>query len=121
MPNGDKKMEWVLVLFVHLLVATGIALIGVGSSAFKSTTPANPSDLTLAEIGMILLLISWVAVVVWAVFKYFARSNSSVMTSRNIGIRVSLNYPFYYKIPSTDRFCSSSTRSFQPFFLPSSV
>jgi len=85
-------MEWVLVLFIHLLVATGIALVGVGSSAFKTATPVKSSDHTLAETGMVLLLLSWVAILVWAIFTYLARSNSSATASRNIGTKVTLTY-----------------------------
>ncbi|KAE9366502.1 hypothetical protein N431DRAFT_487090 [Stipitochalara longipes BDJ] len=87
-PNSDEKVEWILVLFIHFFVAMGVALVGVGSSAFKTTTPVKSSDHILAEIGLIILLLSWGAISVWALFTYPARNNLAPTTSRNIGTKL---------------------------------
>lgn len=74
LPN--QRIEWVLVLLIHLLVATGVTLIGVGSSALKSTTssiPSNSSDHVLAEVGMYILLVSWVSISIWTVTSLLSR------------------------------------------------
>jgi len=68
--NLGGKVEWVLVLIYHILVASGVGLIGAGSSAFTAKDPSS-NDLTLLKVGIIILLVSWVLVCLWTPFSLF--------------------------------------------------
>jgi len=68
--NSNGKAEWILVLFYHILVASGVGLIGAGSSAFDTEDP-SPNDLTLLKVGIIILLVCWVLVCFGTVFSSF--------------------------------------------------
>jgi len=96
--NSGKKTGWFLVFLIHFFVATGIALIGVGSSTFKPTHTKS-SDHTLAAVGMIILLHSWVAILVWAAFTYFARYKFLAPANYHIGLK--LLYALFATLPFT--------------------
>ncbi|KAI9760535.1 MAG: hypothetical protein M4579_001620 [Chaenotheca gracillima] len=66
-PTPRKCCEWTLVGVVHLLVATGIALVACGASALYDGT-ANTGQLNLVKVGVILLLITYVLVAAWAFY-----------------------------------------------------
>ena len=94
LPN--QKIEWILVLIIHLLVATGVALIGVGSSALRSTTSSissNSSDHVLAEAGMYILLVSWVALSLWTATSLLFRQRRNLpLAARKTSLKVILGF-----------------------------
>lgn len=61
-PELNKRLEWTFIAFIHVLVATGVALVGTGASALAGND-ANPNDLTLIKVGMALLEACWATLV----------------------------------------------------------
>ncbi|KAK3332670.1 hypothetical protein B0T19DRAFT_439483 [Cercophora scortea] len=63
-PNLNTAFEWTLVGVFHVLVATGVALIGAGASSLQGSQP-KASDLNLVDVGIALLTTSWALLVIW--------------------------------------------------------
>jgi hypothetical protein len=61
----DKKMEWALVLFFHIIVAAGISILATGVSDLQSGTGTS-TDSVLVKVGISILTVSWFILVVWA-------------------------------------------------------
>ncbi|ATY60661.1 C6 zinc finger domain [Cordyceps militaris] len=78
---GDAKVEWAVVLALHILVAGATAILAVGASALQSSSPL-PSDLIKVKVGITLLLIGWVVLVGWSLQSWFRRSTQHSEASR---------------------------------------
>jgi hypothetical protein len=59
-------MEWVIVLFLHMLVGAGVAILAVGTSGLDGTHP-TATDLTLTKSGAAILTVAWVLVTSWGI------------------------------------------------------
>jgi len=59
--------EWIAILLIHFLVATGIGMAASGSSALSSPDPSS-SSLIILKIGICLLELVWVLLVLGAFF-----------------------------------------------------
>ncbi|KAM3506971.1 hypothetical protein MY11210_007344 [Beauveria gryllotalpidicola] len=55
---GDAKLEWAVVLSLHILIAGATAILAVGASALQSSSPL-PSDLTKVKVSIALLTDDW--------------------------------------------------------------
>ncbi|KAL2179259.1 uncharacterized protein P884DRAFT_240045 [Thermothelomyces heterothallicus CBS 202.75] len=60
----NRAQEWSLVAVFHLLVATGVALVGSGASDLQSDHPTS-RDLKLVKVGIGLLTASWAVLCLW--------------------------------------------------------
>lgn len=65
----DRKMEWIIVLLYHMIVAGGIAILAIGVSSLESSDP-KPNSLTLVKVGAAILTVSWILVSAWAGFSF---------------------------------------------------
>lgn len=65
--NPNNRVEWTCVFFFHVVVATGVGLVGAGASALQGEH-AIQNDLMLVDAGISLLTAAWVFLVVWTVF-----------------------------------------------------
>ncbi|KAK6001685.1 hypothetical protein QM012_002175 [Aureobasidium pullulans] len=63
----DLKLEWIVVLVVHMIVGAGVALTAVGISGISSTN-SSANDMTFIKAGVALLTFSWVFILILAVF-----------------------------------------------------
>ncbi|KAI0506696.1 hypothetical protein F5B22DRAFT_650514 [Xylaria bambusicola] len=59
------KLEWWVIGLFHLIVATGIALVGTSASALEQGSNATQSDLVLLNIGIALLAAAWLILCFW--------------------------------------------------------
>ncbi|KAK5636960.1 hypothetical protein RRF57_012672 [Xylaria bambusicola] len=59
------KLEWWMVGLFHLIVATGVALVGTGASALEQGSNATQGDLVLLDIGIALLAAAWLTLCFW--------------------------------------------------------
>ncbi|OAA50216.1 C6 zinc finger domain protein [Beauveria brongniartii RCEF 3172] len=73
--GDDAKLEWAVVLALHILTAGTTAILAIGASALQSSSPL-PSDLTKVKVGIALLTTGWIILVGWAVQPWFRRSNT---------------------------------------------
>lgn len=65
--RGPRKprLEWSLTAFCHVIVASGVALVGAGASALQSDHQKD-SDNANIRVGIGLLTASWVLLCFWA-------------------------------------------------------
>ncbi|KAL2870551.1 uncharacterized protein BJX67DRAFT_377907 [Aspergillus lucknowensis] len=66
-PSLNRKLEYTFIAFFHVLVATGVAMVGVGAGGLVSDTPTD-SDLSDVKVGMALLEAAWAILVLWALW-----------------------------------------------------
>ncbi|KAL2821319.1 hypothetical protein BDW59DRAFT_164202 [Aspergillus cavernicola] len=66
-PDLNKRVEYTFMGFFHVLIATAVAMVGVGAGGLAGSQP-KPSDLTDIKVGMALLEASWVILVLWALW-----------------------------------------------------
>lgn len=62
-PKLSNKIEWLLIVILHLVITTGLVAIGASSSGAQS--PNAKSDETLVKAGFIILLVRWVLISPW--------------------------------------------------------
>ncbi|KAM3558115.1 hypothetical protein ARSEF4850_004753 [Beauveria asiatica] len=74
---GDAKLEWAVVLALHILIAGATAILAIGALALQSSSPL-PSDLTRVKVGIALLATGWIMLILVGV----------ALASIFIGIRV---------------------------------
>ncbi|OAA65878.1 hypothetical protein SPI_02665 [Niveomyces insectorum RCEF 264] len=70
----NKRVEWVLGVTFHFLVATGIALLAVGVSGLASDHP-QANDNQLLDVGLAMLAVSWALLGLSVVALFFERGN----------------------------------------------
>ncbi|KAE8384464.1 hypothetical protein BDV23DRAFT_191629 [Aspergillus alliaceus] len=63
----SKRIEWAFMALIHVLVATGVAMAGVGAGGLLSDMPKD-SDLSNIKVGMVLLEVAWVVLVLWGLW-----------------------------------------------------
>ncbi|PKX90562.1 uncharacterized protein P174DRAFT_514613 [Aspergillus novofumigatus IBT 16806] len=66
-PNLNKRSEYAFMTFVHVVVATGVAMVGTGAGGLAGKNP-KASDQTNLEVGMALLEACWAILTVWALW-----------------------------------------------------
>ncbi|KAI0157249.1 hypothetical protein GGR57DRAFT_60972 [Xylariaceae sp. FL1272] len=68
--DRNRKLELIVVVFIHQVVAVAIALVAVGASSLGNPDKASEmsKNQTLIKVGEILLLLSWLAVAIWSGF-----------------------------------------------------
>ncbi|KAM3551710.1 hypothetical protein MY1884_007582 [Beauveria asiatica] len=84
---GDAKLEWAVVLALHILIAGATAILAIGASALQSSSPL-PSDLTRVKVGIALLATGWIMLVGWAVQSWFRRSNTLHVKASRAGRKI---------------------------------
>ncbi|KAK4867306.1 hypothetical protein LT330_000816 [Penicillium expansum] len=62
-----KRTEWTFMALIHVLVATGVAMVGVGAGGLLGDTP-KPSDLSNIKVGMVLLEVAWGVLALWGLW-----------------------------------------------------
>lgn len=68
--------QWSRLVLYHVVVATGVAMIGVGATALQSDDP-TASELQMLQAGIGILTASWVLLILEAAFSFLpTRSNS---------------------------------------------
>lgn len=65
----NRTLEWTVVVLFHVLVATGVALVGTGASSLQSENP-TPNALSLVDAGIGLLTASWVILSIWTAISH---------------------------------------------------
>lgn len=97
-PNLNKKFEWVLALFYHILVVGGVALTAAGSAKLQKTDQ-TADDMHKAErivkVGMAVLTLSWIALVGWTGISFTGPRPRSDRVG-NAGSTVSPFHILYY-------------------------
>ncbi|PYH77714.1 hypothetical protein BO82DRAFT_405976 [Aspergillus uvarum CBS 121591] len=56
--SPSKRTEWTFMALIHVLVATGVAMVGADAGGLRGDTP-KPSDLSNIKVGMVLLEAAW--------------------------------------------------------------
>ncbi|KIA75726.1 hypothetical protein HK57_00461 [Aspergillus ustus] len=75
-PYLNRKLEYTFMGFFHVLVATGVAMVGVGAGGLVSNKPKDrDSDLSDVKVGMALLEASWAILVLWALWTVWTGSS----------------------------------------------
>lgn len=64
--------------FVHVVVATGVAMVGTGASGLAGKNP-EASDQTNLDVGMALLEACWATLTVWALWTLKDCSEKTVL------------------------------------------
>ncbi|KAJ5501672.1 hypothetical protein N7453_006489 [Penicillium expansum] len=65
--SPSKRTEWTFMALIHVLVATGVAMVGVGAGGLLGDTP-KPSDLSNIKVGMVLLEVAWGVLALWGLW-----------------------------------------------------
>ncbi|GIK03832.1 hypothetical protein Aspvir_007907 [Aspergillus viridinutans] len=65
--NLDKRLEYAFMAFVHVVVATGVAMVGTGAGGLAGEHP-KASDQTNLDVGMALLEACWAILTIWALW-----------------------------------------------------
>lgn len=65
--SPSKRTEWTFMALIHILVATGVAMVGVGAGGLLGDTP-KPSDLSNVKVGMVLLEVAWGVLALWGLW-----------------------------------------------------
>lgn len=65
--NLNKRLEYVFMAFVHVVVATGVAMVGTGAGGLAGKNP-KASDQTNLDVGMALLEACWAILTIWALW-----------------------------------------------------
>lgn len=76
--NLNKRLEYTFMAFVHVVVATGVAMVGTGASGLAGKNP-EASDQTNLEVGMALLEACWATLTVWALWTLKDCSEKTVL------------------------------------------
>ncbi|KAJ0423937.1 hypothetical protein BJY00DRAFT_320993 [Aspergillus carlsbadensis] len=66
-PSLNRKPEYTFMAVFHVLVATAVAMVGVGAGGLVSDHPKD-SDLTDVKVGMALLEAAWALLVLWGIW-----------------------------------------------------
>ncbi|KAI0145344.1 hypothetical protein GGR57DRAFT_300857 [Xylariaceae sp. FL1272] len=80
-----SRLEWWLVGFFHLVVATGIALVGTGAAALEQASDASRSDLVLLDIGVALLATAWLILCFWTAASFLPLQHIATATAHSEG------------------------------------
>ncbi|RAH49018.1 uncharacterized protein BO95DRAFT_355188 [Aspergillus brunneoviolaceus CBS 621.78] len=65
--SPNKRTEWTFMALIHVLVATGVAMVGVGAGGLLGDTP-QPNDLSNIKVGMVLLEVAWGVLALWGLW-----------------------------------------------------
>ncbi|KAF4186764.1 hypothetical protein CNMCM8927_005041 [Aspergillus lentulus] len=65
--NLNKRLEYAFMAFVHVVVATGVAMVGTGAGGLAGKNH-KASDQTNLDVGMALLEASWAILTIWALW-----------------------------------------------------
>ncbi|KAF4170155.1 hypothetical protein CNMCM6936_003343 [Aspergillus lentulus] len=65
--NLNKRLEYAFMAFVHVVVATGVAMVGTGAGGLAGKNP-KASDQTNLDVGMALLEACWAILTIWALW-----------------------------------------------------
>lgn len=65
LPSLDPKLNFIPILFYHILATGGVAILAVGASGLVSATP-SPSDPALTKAGIAILTLAWALLCVWS-------------------------------------------------------
>ncbi|KAH1274823.1 hypothetical protein KXW98_001290 [Aspergillus fumigatus] len=76
--NLNKRLEYTFMAFVHVVVATGVAMVGTGASGLAGKNP-EASDQTNLDVGMALLEACWATLTVWALWTLKDCSEKTVL------------------------------------------
>ncbi|KAM3429242.1 hypothetical protein NHJ13734_008261 [Beauveria thailandica] len=90
MPNelcAHAKLEWAVVLALHILIAGATAILVIGASVLQSSSPL-PSDLIRVKVGIALLETGWIILVGWALQSWFRRSNTLHVKASRAGRKI---------------------------------
>ncbi|UNI22778.1 hypothetical protein JDV02_008634 [Purpureocillium takamizusanense] len=89
--SPSKRTEWSFMALIHILVATGVAMVGVGAGGLLGNTP-KASDLSNVKVGMVLLEATWGVLVLWALWTLWSARGGGRKTggSRHGGAPVGL-------------------------------
>lgn len=71
----NKGLEYAFMAVFHILIVTGVALVGAGAGGLTGDNPES-SDLTHLKVGMALLEIGWGTLVVWTLWTLKERSDN---------------------------------------------
>lgn len=69
---------------IHVLVATGVAMVGVGAGGLLGDTP-EPSDLSNIKIGMVLLEVAWCVLALWGLWTLWNGTGGGRKSAGNQG------------------------------------
>ena len=101
-PKKNHKLETIPVLSLHILAAGAIGIVATGASALTSGT-SSTSDLTLLRVGMCMLLLTWVLLLLLAVFSLLPSQRKREAPGYKDGLQVCIpRYRFWVWIRSTD-------------------
>ncbi|KAK9576608.1 hypothetical protein V6Z92_009872 [Aspergillus fumigatus] len=76
--NLNKRLKYTFMAFVHVVVATGVAMVGTGASSLAGKNP-EASDQTNLDVGMALLEACWATLTVWALWTLKDCSEKTVL------------------------------------------
>ncbi|EAW07712.1 uncharacterized protein ACLA_024270 [Aspergillus clavatus NRRL 1] len=65
--SPSKRTEWAFMALIHVLVATGVAMVGVGAGGLLGDMPKD-SDLSDIKVGMALLEVVWGLLALWGLW-----------------------------------------------------
>ncbi|GFF55104.1 hypothetical protein IFM51744_08545 [Aspergillus udagawae] len=65
--NLNKRLEYAFMVFIHVIVATGVAMVGTGAGGLAGKN-AKASDQTNLDVGMALLEACWAILTIWALW-----------------------------------------------------
>ncbi|RAH76880.1 hypothetical protein BO86DRAFT_348577 [Aspergillus japonicus CBS 114.51] len=65
--SPSQRTEWTFMALIHVLVATGVAMVGAGAGGLLGDTP-KPSDLSNIKVGMVLLEVAWGVLAGWGLW-----------------------------------------------------
>ncbi|KAF4161502.1 hypothetical protein CNMCM6069_003408 [Aspergillus lentulus] len=65
--NLNKRLEYAFMAFVHVVVATGVAMVGTGAGDLAGKNP-KASYQTNLDVGMALLEACWAILTIWALW-----------------------------------------------------
>jgi hypothetical protein len=65
--NLNKRLEYAFTTFVHVVVATGVAMVGTGAGSRAGNNP-KVSDQTNLDVGMALLEACWAILTICALW-----------------------------------------------------
>lgn len=82
-----------LVLFFHVLVAGGVALLAAGASSLQSSHPMA-NALTLVKAGVSILAVSWGVLVIWAAVSVTPSQHSKSAVAHREGSIVCSTFHF---------------------------
>ncbi|KAH9906542.1 hypothetical protein F4778DRAFT_655942 [Xylariomycetidae sp. FL2044] len=78
-------LEWWAVGTFHVIVATGVALVGTGAAALEQSSEATQSDLVLLDVGVSMLAASWLILCFWTAISFLPAQQIKTATSHSGG------------------------------------